>query len=89
MSESTCNEALYLETGCLDITTLIKAKRVNYLHYLIKENEETMLYKFCKAQWNWQVRGDWTIEVKEDLEDFNIPGALDHLEGISSNSFKT
>ena len=48
-----------------------------------------MLYKFCKAQWNWPVRGDWTIQVKEDLEDFNILGELDYLEGISSNSSKT
>ena len=87
--ESTCIEALYLETGCLDIATVMKAKRVNYLHYLLKENEETMLYKFFKAQWTWPVRGDWTIQVKEDLEDFNIPSALDYLEGISSNSFKT
>ena len=86
--ESTCNEALYLETGCMDITTVIKAKRINYLHYLIKENEETMLYTFFNAQWNWPVRGDWTIQVREDLEDFNIPGALDYLEGISSISFK-
>ena len=33
---STPNTALYLETGCMRIGTIIKARRVNYLHYFVK-----------------------------------------------------
>ena len=47
--ESTPNEALYLETGCIDIDTIIKGKRIHFLHYLIKEEGETMLYKICQS----------------------------------------
>ena len=34
-------EALYLELGILNIGTLIKAMRCNYLQYLVKESETT------------------------------------------------
>ena len=33
-------EALFLETGALPIGVLMKSKRVNYLHYLVKEVAE-------------------------------------------------
>ena len=87
--ETTCIEALYLETGSMDIDTIIKAKRINYLHYLIKEEGSTMLFKFFKVQWDRPAKGDWTTQVKKDLEDFDIPGCLEYLEGISVNSFKS
>ena len=39
-------EALYLELGVLNIETLVKIKRVNYLQDLVKTNPEEMLHKF-------------------------------------------
>ena len=42
-------EALYLELGCLDISTLLKARRLNYLHYLTTRKENSMLFKFVLA----------------------------------------
>lgn len=86
--DSTPNEALYLETGCIDIDTVIKGKRVNFLQYLIKEKEETMLSKVFKAQWDRPVRGDRTIQARADLDDLNIPGTLEYLKEISTVSFK-
>ena len=32
-------EALYLELGCLNIGTIIKARRLNFLHYLLNQSE--------------------------------------------------
>jgi hypothetical protein len=74
--ESTCNEALYLETGCLDIDTIIKGTRLKFLHYLVKHDKNSMLYKFFKAQWDHPVRGDWTIQCRNDMIDFGIPENL-------------
>ena len=47
---STCIEALYLESGCLDISTIIKGRRAKYLHYLVNTDDENMLSKFFKTQ---------------------------------------
>ena len=39
-------EALYLELGVLNIETLVKIKKVNYLQDLVKTNPEEMLHTF-------------------------------------------
>ena len=85
---STCTEALYLESGCLDISTIVKGRRISYLHYLVNCDKSSMLYKFFKAQWDFSVRGDWTRQCKEDLEDFDIPDNLEYFEGKSQDVMK-
>ena len=43
-------EAIYLELGCLNVETIIKSRRLTYLHYLVKQDESSMLFKFFLAQ---------------------------------------
>ena len=43
---STPKESFYLELGILPIGTVIKARRIVYLHDLANLNENEMLYKF-------------------------------------------
>ena len=81
-------EGVYLELGCLNINTLIKAKRVNYLHYLISQSENTMLGKFFNAQLKYSSKNDWTEQVKTDLKDFGISDEMSELKGISNLRFK-
>ena len=85
---STPSESLFLELGCLDIKTVIKARRINYLHYLSSRNPTAMLHKFFKAQWKYPTSQDWTEQVKIDLEDFNIPIDLEFIKSKSEYSFK-
>ena len=82
-------EALYLELGVLNIATIVKARRLNNLHYLVKLNPEEMLYKFFKRQWKYPVAGDWVLQAKQDLADFDIPEDLNWIESKSSFAFKT
>ena len=65
-------ENLYLELGCLNIKTILKARRINYLHYLVSTKETEMLNKFFDAQWKYPTNDDWTTTVQTDLEDFGI-----------------
>ena len=39
-------EAVYLELGCLNLETIIKSRRCNFLHSLLKQDESSMAYKF-------------------------------------------
>lgn len=57
---STPHEALYLELGIIPIGIIVKARRINYLHYLINRNPNEMLHKFFLIQWLKPSRGDWT-----------------------------
>ena len=85
---STPSAALFLETGCMRIGTILKARRLNYLQYLVKLPEEDMLSKIFHCQWLVNNQQDWTRQVKKDLEDFNLPTDLDYISKKSVFSWK-
>ena len=87
LPQSTPSEALFLETGCLNIGTIVKIRRINYLHHLLKSDEKSMLSKFFKTQLKFPVRDDWTEQVKQDLQDFNIKEDFQWIKSMSKASF--
>ena len=88
-TQSSCpKEALFLESGALPIGVIIKSRSVKYLHYLVKENPESMLSKFFYAQWHNEVKNDWTKQAKLDLEDLQIPEDIEYIKSKSKDSFK-
>ena len=82
-------EALYLEIGCIPISLIIKSRRLNYLHYLATRKETETLFKFFMAQWNHPAeRNEWTEQVRQDLEEFEIEEDLSWIKNKSEFSFK-
>ena len=82
-------EAVYLELGCLNIETILKARRLVYLHYLLKQEESSMVYKVFITQWKYPAtKNEWTEQVKIDLNDFGFSDDLSEIRTISANSFK-
>ena len=79
---------LYLELGCLRIQTIIKCRRLIFLHYLIISNKDKSLNKFFMAQWNYPIKDDWTHDVKKDLNDFNIQVDLNFIRNMTKQAFK-
>ena len=83
-------EALYLELGCVPLSFMIKARRVNYLHHLVTRSETEMLSKFFYAQWKYpSKKNEWTMKVREDLKDLSIEENLEKIKKTSKYSFKT
>ena len=80
-------EAVYLELGCINIGTMIKARRCNYLHYLVKQSDSSMLTNFFLTQWKYPTANDWTEQVKTDLIDFDLPNDLGLIKVKSTYSF--
>ena len=72
----------------MSIGTIVKARRVNYLQYLVKLPKDEMLSKFFHCQWLDGKAHDWTEQVKNDLEDFNLPVDLDIIQKKSVLSWK-
>ena len=85
---STPTSALYLETGCIRISTIIRARRVNYLHYLLKLPKKDMLSKFFYCQWADKNSHDWTEQVKNDLIELKLTTCLETIENMSVFSWK-
>ena len=86
---STPSEAFYLELGILPISIIIKARRVNYLHYILRREENEMLYNFFMTQWHNETIGDWTQQIKIDLDDLEIPCDFEYIKSKSRNTFKS
>ena len=64
---STPTEAGHLELGFLPLHCLVKERRMNYFHYILKGDPNKMLHKFLVAQWENEVKNDWTQTIKEDF----------------------
>ena len=67
--------------------TIIKARRLNYLQYLVKLPKEEMLARFFYCQWLDSNQHDWTKQVRIDLEDFCLPENLDLIQNKSEYSW--
>ena len=89
LPSSTPTSALYLESGCLTISTIIKARRINYLQYLVKLPQDEMLSRFFHCQWLDRSKYDWTRQVREDLSDFGLTCDLAQIKEKSIFSWKT
>ena len=85
---STPIEAMYLELGILRIGTIVKARRINFLHYLLSLKEGEMIQQVFSVQWNNPARNDWTNLVKKDLVDFKIDMNLSNIKNLSEWAFK-
>ena len=77
------HEALHLELGITTIDIIIKSRRIMYLHDIITRESQGMLQKFLRTQWNDPCKGDWTLLVKSDLQQVQLPVSINSLRKIS------
>ena len=85
---TTPSEAYYLELGALPISAILKGRRVNYLHSILSRNQKSMVYTFFITQWLNPTKGDWCLQVKEDLADLDIPCSFEFIKSKSKQAFK-
>lgn len=81
-------ETLYLESGNIPIRFILMARRLNFLHYIMNEEEDSLIRSFLKAQLESPVRGDWTTTVMEDIKTLELDIELEQLQAISKHKFK-
>ena len=74
--------------GCLPIKFIISSRRLAFLHYILNENENSVISKVFKAQCSQPLKDDWCTSVKADLENFNLNLDLSEVKVMSENSFK-
>ena len=85
---STPKVSLYLEMGCVPIRFIIKNRRLMFLHYILPQNESSLLFKFFKAQLDNPVKGDWSEQVLFDLEEINLQLSFEEIKRLSKETFR-
>ena len=81
-------ELLYLETGNLPIRYILMSRRLNFLHYILNEDESSLIYDFFNAQNQHPVKGDWVNTVKQDLTDIDMNMTMEDIKNTSKEVFK-
>ena len=79
-SKSTPIPSLYLETGSIPVSIIIKGRRILYLHYLINQQKNTLISQMLNDQIQNPIKNDLFSVVKENIDELG----LDHysLEDI-------
>ena len=86
---TTPKEMLYLELGCCPIRFLIKQRRIMFLQYILKQEEDSLIYQVLEAQYKNPTKNDWILEVLENLQDFNIEQPFEEIMNMSKDKFKS
>ena len=81
-------ELFYLETGSIPIRYILMSRRLNFLWYLIHQNEDSLLSNFFRAQCEDPTKGDWVSLVKEDMKSLNFEMTFDIIKTFSKDAFK-
>ena len=68
---------------------MIKCHCLLFLQYILKENKESLLYKFFEAQSKHPQKGDWVLQIKEDLKDVELNLTFSEIKCMSDFSFNT
>ena len=54
---------LYLESGCKPIRFLIMTRRLMFLHYILNEDDQSLVSRFFQAQNSQPYKDDWSAPV--------------------------
>ena len=81
-------EFLYLETGTIPVEFVIKSRRVNYLHNIIKRDNKELVKRVYNVQKENPSKGDWSTMVREDMEGIGLRIDEQQIRQMSKNQFK-
>ena len=79
---------LYLELGIAPIRFIVMSRRMMFYHYILNEDDTSLIYKFYKVQLDKAVKNDWCLQVKENLATLRIYKTEDQIRKLSEETFK-
>ena len=79
---------LYLETGCKPIRFLIMMRQMMFLHYILKEETDSLIRRFLDTQARNPGRNDWVTTIKDNLAYLEIWLDFEQIEMCSEYQFR-
>ena len=78
---------MFLDLGIKPIKFYIIQRRVMFYHYLLNQDEDSLLFKCFFAQCQEPLPGDWILQVKEDFKILNLKLSDQEIKQQSKASF--
>ena len=85
---STPKEMLYLELGVLPIGFIIRMRRLNFLKYILDEDENSLIHTFLKAQLEDPNPNDWGQSCLKDLEILSLKVEIEEIKIMPKTTFR-
>ena len=63
---------IYLELGIIPIMDLIRRRRLNFLHYILNQENDSILFKVFEKQAQNRNKNDWVSTVCTDLAEIEL-----------------
>ena len=82
-------EMLYLETGTIPIRFLVAFKRVMFLHYILNQDKDSLIYRILEAQVRNPSKNDWSETVKQDLEELGIENTFTQIKSLQQDKLRS
>ena len=85
----TPKEMIYLELGCLPLREIIRERRLMFLHYILNEESNSLIYRFFQSQFKNKTKKDWVTTVLDDLEHLDLKYlTMETIKKMKKTSFK-
>ena len=59
-----------------------------FLFYILKQDQQSLIYKFFQSQKNHQTSKDWVTTVRKDLKELNMNTNFDEIQMMKKCEFK-
>ena len=79
---------MYLDGGQVPARYQIQRYKLNFLQYILHQDENSILYTMLEAQRNHPVRGDWFSECEEIRKCFNIDISIEDIKIMTRKQFR-
>ena len=79
----------FLELGVIPIIYIIQERRLNFLWYILHEDEESLINMVLKSQLKNPVHGDWSKSCLKSLEDLEIDLSIEEIERMKEDNFRS
>ena len=87
-SRNVPKDLLYLEIGVIPISFIIKGRKLVFLHHILQQKEESLLFRFFMAQMNFPSHNDWVSSVLEDMKELEIELEIEDIQLMPKVKFK-
>ena len=88
LSKKSPRSLILLELGLVPVEYLLKQKRINFLHHLLTDEDESLSKKVFLKQVEKPLRGDFVMFVNKDLAELEITMTYDEIKNVPKNKFK-
>ena len=80
---------LFLELGFVPFRQLIQKRRILFLHYILNESKDSLIYRFLQCQLLNRKKKEWITQVLTDIQDLKLDLNLEDLKTLKKSKLKT